>query len=1188
MEYLTNDRNAVRDATLSATNIEASNSTFRTDDLPKAGGGDVTLTGDYVGASDTTVDVKIVDTTITGTPKVSAPTFAGVGNGQMTDVSADNTLPAQVVTVTLQDLGTATLKAYAAFQGITLQAKASGSGGNDISVQVDRTSVTYAPTAFATQHDMTSGTNQFIGDEWNFGAAVLNADGTIPDSAPRIVFGADPQAYRQYKQYRNGQYVYGFSPVLVRDVPKGTVVNAVSGTMTVSILDSGVTEDSFTGVKTLYDALSAIRSGSTLVDVIGPVVNDKTPGGQGMVELSVWTSSYVTGIIGQGSDAAVHADLIVSPTSSAPSEALMITCKDATAVGGEVWSVFGDVSGSLADAITGVLYGDGPYAFTIPKPVVTQADTSNATINVEYIPQNPDAETVPKLCVVEPVIGAAGRAGVWEFVFTKRPTSDCDCASEPMSGGPNFDCLGIEPEGGNVSDDSRLLRLQRLTSWARSVIAVYATDPADIGDVVAVPWVDTVAKTLKSALDQLSSAVVLSGWQASQAYSIDKQIAPGNGYRYAVSVAGTSAGSAPTFPTTVGSTVTDGGVTWANIGKTAYALWDDYFAQVVEESRKLRGIAPIKGFSWVASTTLATASGGINVVYPTTRNGHLYAYRYANVNTDTTGATEPTWPTAARGATKDGTMQVVEVSQYWKASTPFTLGYSMEPGDGFIWVVTVAGTTGSSEPTWNANTVTDGSVTWARTSAASDIVSGLGDATVFFSRYDAMMDEVLAAGGIDPSFKGAGSDGDGCWLNTEPSHWWAYNGDTPYAPIINGVYYTTSTIHLDSDGREVIRTTKEWGLGVKFGCDEDLQLGDILRVTIGGSAVNAHGYQGGDNLAVSVNHATDLPLGGGQTGDDTLTWAVTGSISGRFADYELVTTSPAAYSDSGLTFTITPGGLPFGLSDDFKFYVEGGKFQFRRDGGSWSADEDIVDTFALSDGLVLNFIGGAGPSWVEDDEWSFKAEAINGVGGLRQPTDARCSWHDSTVISVTTAEDVNSVGLFDHTIPSNAVITFEGSDDNFATSPLSITLPWVAGNIYRALSSTVSYAKYRLSIDKGGSIQWLWIGEPLELKIPSGIPEIGNLTKRWRMPGLVSRRALGAQITHSFVAQPSIDDLLDGLSHACQYDDQRLGIVPNPAEPEAGIVTYATDTLELTEEFNFQPTTGPRYVSVSLQLDAVP
>lgn len=58
-------------------------------------------------------------------------------------------------------------------------------------------------------------------------------------------------------------------------------------------------------------------------------------------------------------------------------------------------------------------------------------------------------------------------------------------------------------------------------------------------------------------------------WTASHAYVFGDVVKPGtaNGFLYMCVVAGTSAASGPVFPTTYGATVTDGGVTWACMGR---------------------------------------------------------------------------------------------------------------------------------------------------------------------------------------------------------------------------------------------------------------------------------------------------------------------------------------------------------------------------------------------------------------------------------------------------------------------------------------------------------------------------------------------------------------------------------------------------------------------------------------------
>jgi hypothetical protein len=353
-------------------------------------------------------------------------------------------------------------------------------------------------------------------------------------------------------------------------------------------------------------------------------------------------------------------------------------------------------------------------------------------------------------------------------------------------------------------------------------------------------------------------------------------------------------------------------------------------------------------------------------------------------------------------------------------------------------------------------------------------------------------------------------------------------------------------------------------------------------------ASTGQGYQPGDSFTVSVIHAEDVPFGGGQTGNDTQTWSVSGSVLHALSDYSLslVTPNAYAYSDSGasLGFLINQGGIPYQLGDYFEFDIEGGHFKWRLNGGSWSSSI-AIGTTALTGGVSANFIGGVAPSWAAGDRWSFGLNAVNGPDHLRQPTDGRCSWTGSTSIDFEGGAIVG-FAIMDHAIPGDATIHLLGSDDDFATTPLDQVIPWRERNIW--LPIVANRSAYRITVDKSGSIFWAFAGSPFEFRIKTGAVERGEVTMRRRLPGFGVRRGTSATIEHVALTQASADDGYERLCRACEEDGRRFGLLSHGNDNELAVVEFSGQDLEQTDLFHFQPNdSAKRLLSMTITADPI-
>ena len=446
--------------------------------------------------------------------------------------------------------------------------------------------------------------------------------------------------------------------------------------------------------------------------------------------------------------------------------------------------------------------------------------------------------------------------------------------------------------------------------------------------------------------------------------------------------------------------------------------------------------------------------------------------------------------------------------------------------------------------------------------------------------------KIYTAAGLRHPFDGAGHQGNDVWQDHGGTHWFV--SEDGLLPIQPGYYYHSARMVANPDtGEDEPVSTREFGIGPAVGCPELLRVGDRLIIKTSPFANGRATYQQGDYIEVYVIRADPVALGGGQAGDDTLTFSVRGTVVGSLADYSLVTTAPTSYSNGGLSLAITPGGIPFAPGDRWTFSAEGGEFRWRKDGGSWTTT-DIAGTVSLSDGVSAQFVVGETPSFIDGDTYQLVAYAINGVGQLRSPDDGAMAWTTSQTLSVTpaTSDPVECLLIAAHTIPSTATITLSASDDGFATTAFSATVPWSSGTIGYLLPASHEHDDWRLTVNTAGSIGWLYLGAGAQLELfEKGITENGTWRRRVQPATATRARSIAGEIAHNAITQASFDALLTSLEVALTDDDGRIGIVS--AAGDGSFVRIDGDSLQVEDLHGFEPAASKRILSVTIPVSPV-
>ena len=1145
---LGNHRNDLVGAIITSTGVKSSTD-IRLVSTTQTGNAAISLTGPYTGAADTAVDVEIVDTLTDTIPRVSSPSFSGVGNGLMTVGAVTSGAPAQTITVTLTDTGTMTTSASLDFDEVVLQAKSVGDDGNGIQIAIDRSGLVFTPTTFSLLNDLTAGTDSMEGPEYEWSSVAARSDGTVPDTAKRLVFGEDPTIYRQWKSYSDGGWKYHLYPALERAIPKKTKIVFVSGGRTVTV-SQGATTETYTDIITPYDLLSALQKSSALIDVVGVVTPDKKPGGMAMRELRARTDAHALPTTGDGSQYATgFVDITVD--SDAATELLQATCwaisnKDypGAALGKELWQLAGSVSGTLATHfVTGERFNGAGAHCTIPQklPDGYNPDDINQRgrfriDSITYAGREADNDP-PPLCVVDMVLGVAAVDKTLTCVYKKRPGEECACEEVRPEGRLIAECLGLDfIDGGDMTTDAWYIsRLQALAEWHSGFTRANTAITAE-GELRAARYdlqlADLAHDILWECLEDIynNGVTTQSLWEAAWTAAL------------------TEIDSDLTALETLGAVPSASSVVINDLvfySRTTYVVNDLYY------------------------------HSGNNAYYKCTAGGEIGDFPLES-------------DALFSGKTEIGVTFAVNLGY---SST----GYPPVPGThlGYAEMLCI-----SKEDAFGTDGGTNDDI-----NATADLLSDPGiarDPETWKKRFLASANYVRAVAGLPPKKIKASMKWNACWRDNGDDYYWEING-TEYLPAFTNRVYHASAITCGADGENQAYPTHEFAFAITCKCPEKLLEDDTITLVIGDAGWPAT-YQVGDVLTLPVIAAAPLELAGGIDGNDLLTWAVNSSTAGALTPYTVpLLTTPAAYTGAAAQFTITPGTIPFATGDAFTLALEGGHFRWRRDSGSWSATTVVADSHDLGDGLTLGFAAGPPPSLVTGDSWQWQVTQPYSPVSITTPVPYEgFEWEGSSVTLMAgfpSARPIPAVMIALHTLPLTATVTLAGSLNN--STWWTVPMPVQAGPVVTFLAGkTAQYLELRIAGAAGARIGWWWVGTPfqpshnastLTLSRVYGMARGGGLNPAALYRGQGRAGELAWDATGGGWLEPEdMAEWLAHLDHAKAHGDEPFCLTPNVAIPaESALVVADGDEVVFSDVLRFQDSQSVRYLSASIPLRAV-